>query len=78
MRAITSLVFWLSAARNHFGMSRAEAEQLTMTEFQLLIAAKYPDQKGFTKEEYDAVADDYMARQARKLARAKKAAWRKN
>ncbi|MGR7902963.1 DUF6246 family protein, partial [Klebsiella aerogenes] len=42
--------------------------------FQLLIAAKYPDQKGFTKEEYDAVADDYMARKARKLARAKKAA----
>ncbi|KUQ08849.1 hypothetical protein AWI07_12355 [Enterobacter roggenkampii] len=69
---------YISAARNHFGMSRAEAEQLTMTEFQLLIAAKYPDQKGFTKEEYDAVADEYMARKARKLARAKKAAWRKN
>lgn len=40
---------YISAARNHFGMSRAEAEQLSMTEFQLLIAAKYPDQKGFTK-----------------------------
>lgn len=58
---------YISAARNHFGMSRAEAEQLTMTEFQLLIAAKYPDQKGFTREEYDAVADDYMARKARRL-----------
>ena len=61
---------YISAARNHFGMSRAEAEQLSMTEFQLLIAAKYPDQKGFTKDEYDAVADDYMAKKARRLAKA--------
>ncbi len=61
---------YISAARNHFGMSRAEAEQLTMTEFQLLIAAKYPDQKGFTRDEYDAVADDYMAKKARRLAKA--------
>nr|DAM38462.1 MAG TPA: hypothetical protein [Caudoviricetes sp.] len=61
---------YISAARNHFGMSRAEAELLTMTEFQLLLAAKYPDQKGFTKEEYDAVADDYMAKKARRLAKA--------
>ncbi len=60
---------YISAARNHFGMSRVEAEQLTMTEFQLLIAAKYPEQKGFTREEYDAVADDYMARKARRLAK---------
>lgn len=62
---------YISAARNHFGMSRAEAELLTMTEFQLLLAAKYPDQKGFTKDEYDAVADDYMAKKARRLAKAK-------
>lgn len=62
---------YISAARNHFGMSRSEAEQLTMTEFQMLLAAKYPDQKGFTKEEYDAVADDYMARKARRLAKEK-------
>lgn len=58
---------YISAARNHFNMSRADAEQLTMTEFQMLLAAKYPDQKGFTREEYDAVADDYLARKARKL-----------
>lgn len=38
-----------------------------MTEFQMLLAAKYPEQKGFTKEEYDAVADDYLARKAKKL-----------
>jgi len=58
---------YISAARNHFNMTRGEAEQLTMTEFQMLLAAKFPDQKGFTKEEYDAVADDYLARKARRL-----------
>lgn len=60
---------YISAARSHFGMNRDEASQLTMTEFQLLIAAKYPDQKGFTKDEYDAVADEYLAKKARRLAK---------
>ncbi|BBE77226.1 MULTISPECIES: DUF6246 family protein [Phytobacter] len=59
---------YISAARSHFGMGRDEAAALTMTEFQLLLAAKYPDQKGFTREEYDAVAEDYMARKTRRLA----------
>jgi lambda repressor-like predicted transcriptional regulator len=36
---------YISAARSHFGMNRTEASQLTMTEFQMLLAAKYPDQK---------------------------------
>lgn len=58
---------YISAARSHFGMRRDEAAALTMTEFQLLLAAKYPDQKGFTREEYEAVADDYLARKARRL-----------
>ncbi|KAB8312921.1 hypothetical protein EH228_04375 [Erwinia endophytica] len=49
---------YISAARNHFSMPRSEAEQLTMTEFQMLLAAKYPDQKGFTREEFDAVMDE--------------------
>lgn len=62
---------YISAARNHFGMSRGEAERLSMTEFTLLIAAKYPDQKGFTKDEYDAVADDYLAKQAARRAKQK-------
>ena len=62
---------YISAARNHFGMSRGEAEQLSMTEFTLLIAAKYPDQKGFTREEYDSVADDYLAKQAARRAKQK-------
>ncbi len=36
----------------------------------MLLAAKYPDQKGFTRDEYDKVSDDYFARKARKLAKA--------
>ncbi|SUB71789.1 Uncharacterised protein [Pluralibacter gergoviae] len=63
---------YVVAARNHFGMSRAEAEQLTMTEFQLMVAAKYPDQKGYTREEYDGAADAFFARRKRKQARAAK------
>lgn len=61
---------YVSAARNHFSMTRSEAEQLTMTEFQHMLAAKYPDQKGFTREEYDKVADDYLAKKAKRLAKA--------
>lgn len=61
---------YISAARNHFGMSRHEAEQLSMTEFQMMLAAKYPDQKGFTREEYDQVADEYLARKAKRLGKA--------
>lgn len=63
---------YISAARSHFGISRSEASQLTMTEFQMLLAAKYPDQKGFTRDEYDAVADDYLKKQAARRAREKK------
>lgn len=65
---------YISAARNHFGMSRAEAEQLSMTEFQHLIAAKYPDQKGFTREEYDSITEDYLAKKARRMSMAQQAA----
>ena len=62
---------YISAARSHFGMNRAEASQLTMTEFQMLLAAKYPDQKGFTRDEYDSIADEYLAKQAARRAKAK-------
>lgn len=60
---------YISAARNHFNMSRSEAEQLSMTEFQLLIAAKYPEQKGYTRQEYDSESDAFFARRARRLAK---------
>ncbi|MEX0557749.1 DUF6246 family protein [Raoultella terrigena] len=49
---------YIMAARNHFGISREEAENLTMTEFALMLNAKYPNQKGFTRDEYDAVMDE--------------------
>jgi len=58
---------YVSAARTHLGMRREEAEQLTMTEFQMMLAAKFPEQKGFTREEYDQVAEEFMARKARRL-----------
>lgn len=61
---------YIVAAQTHFGIGEEEAANLTMTKFQLLITAKYPDQKGFTKEEYDAVADDYLAKQAARRAAA--------
>ncbi len=67
---------YINSARVHFGISRSEAEQLTMTEFQLMLNAKYPDQKGFTREEYDTVRDDYFKRRGERIAaeKAKKAA----
>ncbi|WP_145546722.1 DUF6246 family protein [Yersinia intermedia] len=67
---------YINSARIHFGISRAEAERLTMTEFQLMLNAKYPDQKGFTREEYDTVRDDYFKRREERIAaeKAKKAA----
>ncbi|WP_422881387.1 DUF6246 family protein [Pantoea agglomerans] len=60
---------YISAARTHFGISREEAQQLTMTEFQLMLAAKYPAQKGYTKEEYDQAADDYFALREKRRAK---------
>lgn len=64
-------VDYIVAAQAHFGMSEAEAASLTMTKFQLLLSAKFPDQKGFTREEYDAVADDFLAKQAARRAKQK-------
>lgn len=62
-------VEYINAARSHYGISRQEAENLTMTEFSLLMAAKYPEPKGFTREEYDAVADEYLMRKAQRIAK---------
>ncbi|PHM37192.1 DUF6246 family protein [Xenorhabdus innexi] len=70
-------VEYINAARTHFTMSRTEAERLTMTEFQMMLKAKFPEEKGFTREEYDAVieADDKRTRELlsgkRKLVRMK-------
>ncbi|MFV9084521.1 DUF6246 family protein [Serratia fonticola] len=59
---------YINAARTHFNMPREEAEQLTMTAFQLMLNAKYPPQKGFTRGEYDAVRDDYFKRREARIA----------
>lgn len=57
---------YIVSAQTHFSMSLSEASKLTMTAFQLLLAAKYPNQKGFTREEYESIADEYLAKQAAK------------
>ncbi|MGU3413781.1 DUF6246 family protein [Enterobacteriaceae bacterium C34A] len=63
---------YISSARGHFSMSLEEACRLTMTEFQIMLAQKYPEQKGFTRDEYDAVTDDFLAKQVARRAKAKK------
>lgn len=35
----------------------------------MLLAAKYPYQKSFTRDEYDKVADGYFERKAKRLAK---------
>ena len=49
---------YVNAAQCHFGMTRSEAEQLTMTQFLMLLRARYPEEKGFTQDEYDAIMDE--------------------
>jgi hypothetical protein len=44
---------YISAARSHFGMNRAEAAAVNDDRVSDAAGAKYPDQKGFTREEYD-------------------------
>ncbi|WP_235845395.1 DUF6246 family protein [Morganella psychrotolerans] len=53
-------VEYISAARVHFSITRSEAEQITLTEFVMILKAKYLDEKGFTADEYEAItkADD--------------------
>lgn len=62
-------VEYINAARSHFGMGREEAGSLTMTEFILMINSKYPEQKGFTREEYDNVVDKYFAMKEKRIQR---------
>lgn len=62
---------YINSARAHFNMTRNEAVNLTMTEFQLLLKNKFPDEKGLTREEYDSLADDYLKKKAERLANGK-------
>jgi len=62
---------YIVAAQTHFNMSEEEAGKLTMTKFQLLLSAKYPEQKGFTKDEYSKITENYLAKKERRLNAAK-------
>lgn len=48
---------YIISARTHFGMTREEAEDLSMTEFQQMVKNKFPEPKGLTREQYDTVVD---------------------
>ncbi|EBG0542797.1 hypothetical protein FIG92_11940 [Salmonella enterica subsp. enterica] len=60
-------VDYITAARSHFGISRDEAEQLTMTAFQLMLKAKYPEEKGFTRDEYDDIMAQHEKRKQQRI-----------
>lgn len=69
---------YIISARTHFGMTREDAEDLSMTEFQQMIKNKYPEPKGFTREqreeEYENAISDrerMKALEERKKLRAK-------
>lgn len=64
---------YIAAARVHLGLSAAEAEALSMTEFAQLFAMKFPDQKGGardvpTREEYAAGMRAFEELKARRAA----------
>ena len=68
---------YIISARTHFDMTRDEAENLSMTEFQMMIKNKYPEPKGLTKEEraaeYDQAKADRERMKALSERKAKKA-----
>ncbi len=57
---------YVSAARVHLGLSSADAEALSMTEFQRMLHMKFPDAKATkdapTREEYEAALKHYEGR----------------
>ena len=63
---------YIISARTHFDMSRDEAENLSMTEFQMMIKNKYPEPKGLTKEERAAEYDQANADRERMKALAER------
>lgn len=65
---------YIISARTHFDMTRDEAENLSMTEFQMMIKNKYPVPKGLTKEERAAEYDQAKADRERMKALAERKA----
>lgn len=63
---------YIISARTHFSISREEAEDLSMTEFQQMIKNKYPEPKGLTREQYDTVVDASKDDRAKIAARRQK------
>lgn len=49
---------YILQARTCFKMTREEAEDLSMTEFQMMIKNKYPEPEGITKEQHKELYDD--------------------
>lgn len=46
---------YVLSARVHFGISKDEAMDLSMTEFQIMTKNKFPEPPGLTREQYDTV-----------------------
>ena len=65
---------YIISARTHFDMTRDEAENLSMTEFQMMIKNKYPEPKGLTREERAAEYDQAKADRERMKALAERKA----
>lgn len=65
---------YIISARTHFDMTRDDAENLSMTEFQMMIKNKYPEPKGLTKEEREAEYDQAKADRERMKALAERKA----
>lgn len=65
---------YIISARTHFDMTRHDAENLSMTEFQMMIKNKYPEPKGLTKEERAAEYDQAKADRERMKALAERKA----
>lgn len=63
---------YIISARTHFDMTRDEAENLSMTEFQMMIKNKYPEPKGLTKEERAAEYEQAKADRERMKALAER------
>lgn len=64
-----SVAQYVISARAHFGISRDEAEDLSMTEFQQMVKNKFPEPKGLTREQYDTVVNAAKDDRARIAAR---------
>ena len=57
---------YIAAARVHLGLSGADAEAISMTEFQIMLELKYPEAKAQelpSREEYEAAMERAMRRQ---------------